>query len=83
LKILSAIPDTLIIRKTNLATAQKISEKAKQILDMGGLTTKRGTKLLWEFDKMLREKGNKLNPGTTADLTTSSLMVALLNGLKP
>lgn len=83
LKILSAIPDTLIIRKTNLATAQKISEKAKQILDMGGLTTKRGAKLLWEFDKMLREKGNKLNPGTTADLTTSSLMVAILNGFKP
>ena len=83
LKILSMFPDTLIVRKTDLNTAQKISKKAKQILELGGLTTKRGTKLLWEFDRMLRKKSNKLNPGTTADLTTSSLMVAILNGFRP
>ncbi len=83
LKILSTIPDTLIARKTNFTMARKISEKAKQILELGGLTTERGTKLLWEFDKELRKEGNKLNPGTTADLTASSLMITIFNGFKP
>lgn len=83
LKILSTIPDTLIVRKTSLTTARKVSETAKQVLELGGLTTERGTKLLWKFDKELRKEGNKLNPGTTADLTASSLMVTIFNGFKP
>jgi len=83
LKILSTFPDTLIIRKTDLTMAQKISKKSRQILELGGLTTKKGAEALWEFDKMLRKRNNELNPGTTADLTASSLMVAILNGFKP
>jgi triphosphoribosyl-dephospho-CoA synthetase len=36
---------------------------------------------LAEFDASLREDGNALNPGTTADLVTSVLFVALLEGV--
>jgi triphosphoribosyl-dephospho-CoA synthase len=32
------------------------------------------------FDASLREPGNALNPGTTADLVTATLFVALLEG---
>ena len=33
------------------------------------------------FDASLRQDGNALNPGTTADLVTAVLFVALLEGL--
>ena len=33
------------------------------------------------FDASLREPGNALNPGTTADLVTATLFVALLEGM--
>ena len=32
---------------------------------------------LKEFDRFLRVNGNRLNPGTTADLVTATLFVAL------
>jgi len=32
---------------------------------------------LKEFDRLLRVNGNRLNPGTTADLVTASLFVGL------
>jgi triphosphoribosyl-dephospho-CoA synthase len=32
------------------------------------------------FDQSLRESGNALNPGTTADLVTATLFVALVEG---
>lgn len=96
LRILSKVPDTFIARKiglkkvNNIKEAVKIgiketkwiSEMAKQVLSMGGLTTKKGTTLLWKFDHKLQNLGEDYNPGTTADLTATSLFIALLNGLK-
>ncbi len=96
LKILSKVPDTFIARKiglkkiNNIKEAVKIgiketkwiSEMAKQVLNMGGLTTKKGTALLWNFDHKLQNLGEDYNPGTTADLTATSLFIALLHGLK-
>ena len=79
LKILGAIPDTLIARKYGKPLAKRISTRAKHILNQGGLLSKK--QLLWQFDLELRNK-QKINPGTSADLTASTIMVALLEGIK-
>jgi triphosphoribosyl-dephospho-CoA synthase len=39
-----------------------------------------GRAALQAFDASLRRDGNALNPGTTADLVTAVLFVALLEG---
>ncbi len=78
MKILSEVPDSLIERKNGREVAEEISKKAKVILDSG---LKKHD--IEKFDRELRKGGNKLNPGTTADLVTSSLMIALLKDAKP
>jgi triphosphoribosyl-dephospho-CoA synthase len=40
-----------------------------------------GRAALAGFDASLRRDGNALNPGTTADLVTAVLFVALLEGV--
>jgi triphosphoribosyl-dephospho-CoA synthase len=96
LRILSGTPDTFIARKVGTKSTSDvkkavesgrketiwISETAEKILKLGGLTTEEGEASLWEFDKKLQKLGKDYSPGTTADLTTASLMIALLNGLK-
>jgi triphosphoribosyl-dephospho-CoA synthase len=77
LTILSIYPDTLIARKYDIETAQKVSEDARLIISEGGILTDNGIDMINDFDKDLVKKN--LNPGTTADLTASSVMVALLD----
>jgi triphosphoribosyl-dephospho-CoA synthase len=76
LTILSEFPDTLISRKYGADMAMEVLNDAKYIIDMGGILNDEGYNLLEDFDKNLISK--KLNPGTTADLTASSIMVAFL-----
>ncbi len=76
LTILAQIPDTLIERKYGETVAREVSNTAKSILDEGGILTQEGRDKLYHFDAELVEKG--LNPGTTADLTASSIMAAYL-----
>ena len=80
LTILSIYPDTLIARKYGVETAQEISVDASLIIKEGGVLTDRGMDMLIDFDNDLVKKN--LNPGTTADLTASSIMVALLDDYK-
>ena len=77
LTILSIYPDTLIARKYDVETAQKVSEDARLIIAEGGILSDKGVDMINDFDKDLVKKS--LNPGTTADLTASSVMVALLD----
>ena len=77
LTILSIYPDTLIARKYDIETDQKVSEDARLIIAEGGILTDKGVDMINDFDKDLVKKS--LNPGTTADLTASSVMVALLD----
>lgn len=81
LKILGDVPDTLVARKYGKIVAERISTKAKHILNRGGLLSKQSIELLWKFDLELRKK-KKINPGTSADLTAASLMLALLEGIQ-
>ncbi|MFX0090103.1 MAG: triphosphoribosyl-dephospho-CoA synthase [Candidatus Hodarchaeota archaeon] len=78
LTILSSVHDTLIRRKAGQRAAESVSKKAEIILRSGGLLSEKGTDLLWRLDEQLSKKKGLLNPGTTADLTASSIMVALL-----
>lgn len=80
--LLSSIPDTLIQRKLDSEAAKQVSQKAKEVFDLGGLLTKQGTDALNRFDRNLRNTENKYNPGTTADLITVILMTALLKGIR-
>lgn len=82
LTILSHVQDTLIKRKAGQGPAELVSKKARIILKEGGLLSQEGTDLLWKLDDQLNKKKGLLNPGTTADLTAASIMVALLEGLR-
>nr|MDO8134046.1 triphosphoribosyl-dephospho-CoA synthase [Candidatus Njordarchaeum guaymaensis] len=83
LTILSTELDSLVIRKKGESAARDLAKRAKEILDAGGLTSGKGRKMAESLDVALAEEGNRLNPGTTADLTCSSIMVALLEGWRP
>ncbi|GBC75085.1 2-(5''-triphosphoribosyl)-3'-dephosphocoenzyme-A synthase [archaeon HR06] len=92
LEILSKYPDTFIARKLavrkyeyledgfeeGMRVAKKYSKRAKEILELGGLTTKEGIKALIDMDEELRKKN--LNPGSVADIIASSIFLALLFG---
>ncbi len=83
LRILSTTPDTLIARRAGRQRAEEVSKLAEQALSMGGLTSASGRNRLAQLDQTLRSGSHKLNPGTTADLTASSLAVAILEGYRP
>jgi len=97
LTILSKFPDTFIARRVGLKktqiiedavkigmnTAQEISDRAAQVLKLGGLSTVEGKNAAIKFDDELKQAGTDMNPGTTADLTASSLLTALLCGFRP
>ncbi|MFV2041598.1 MAG: triphosphoribosyl-dephospho-CoA synthase, partial [Candidatus Hydrothermarchaeales archaeon] len=76
MEILAQVPDTLIERKNNRETAIEVSNEARAILEKG-----LKAKDISAFDAKLRCEGNRYNPGTTADLTASSIMAAGLEGL--
>jgi triphosphoribosyl-dephospho-CoA synthase len=81
LRLLAAAPDTLIARKAGADAAGRVSAGARDVLAAGGPRTDRGCEALRAFDASLRERGNTLNPGTTADLVTATVFVALLVGM--
>ena len=72
--LLSSCPDTLIARKAGVDVARAVSEAAREVRD--------GSRSPAEFDVSLREAGNRLNPGTTADLVAGTLLAALLEGTR-
>ncbi len=83
LHILANYADTLIVRKNNYQIAKKISQKAKTALKLGGMLSDKGKKIVKNLNNELRTEDNRLNPGTTADITASSIMIAILKGLRP
>ena len=83
LKILSLVPDTLIGRKAGKPKAEWVSKEAGKVLDAGGLATSKGKTSLRKLDQKLHDVNHKLNPGTTADITSAVLAVAILEGYRP
>ena len=80
LELLAAVPDTLVARKRGTGAAERVSAGAASVLAAGGVRDDAGRAALAAFDAALRREGNALNPGTTADLVTAVLFVALLEG---
>ena len=78
LEFLASIEDTHIFRKFGADTAAQVKAEAGQ--HRNALLTEENPKkyqrALLEFDRSLKERG--LNPGTSADLTVASLLMAEL-----
>jgi triphosphoribosyl-dephospho-CoA synthase len=77
LRLLAKYPDSLIARKNGQAVADDVRERASEVMRLGGLTSSEGRRAGTQLDQYLRSNGNKLNPGTTADLIAACLFVAL------
>ena len=78
LTLLSGIPDSLIARKCGNPEAGRVSQQAGAILAGGGAFSDKGRRRLARWDRSLRKEGNRLNPGTTADLTAVALFAVML-----
>lgn len=84
LEWLAGFPDSLIVRKNDRWAAEDVRDMARNVIALGGLDTPEGRLAGVELDRHLRSNGNKLNPGTTADLVAACLFVALReNKVKP
>ena len=81
LVLLAAHPDTLVSRKFGKEVATRLSTRAKQILNKGGIYTREGWEEVHLFDNELHEGG--INPGSIADLTAATLFVCLYDGERP
>ena len=81
LRLMDRTPDSLIARKAGADAAARASAGAREVLAAGGVRSAGGRRALRSFDASLRNAGNALNPGTTADLVTATLFVALVEGM--
>lgn len=70
--------DTLIARKAGSAAAAESQRRATEALRLGGTTTGAGRAALADLDAWLRSDGNRMNPGTTADMVGAALFLSLL-----
>lgn len=78
--LLAAQPDTHVARKLGALAAADVQRRGRAALAAGGVRTAAGRAELAALDRHLRDERNRRNPGTTADLTTASLYVVLLEG---
>ncbi|MFN4258983.1 MAG: triphosphoribosyl-dephospho-CoA synthase [Gemmataceae bacterium] len=81
LRLLAQFPDSLITRKRGLEEAEATRRRAQAVLNLGWPKTEYSRSLLADFDAWLRADGNGRNPGTSADLVTATLFVALREGI--
>jgi triphosphoribosyl-dephospho-CoA synthase len=80
LQLMVKHPDTLIARKMGVAEAEEASLRARQALDQFWMDRSSRWQALAKLDAWLRTEGNRRNPGTTADLVTACLFIALREG---
>jgi triphosphoribosyl-dephospho-CoA synthase len=78
LELMARVPDTLIARKAGAGAAARVAARARAVLRAGGIGTPRGLAAARRLDRDLRRHGNRLNPGTSADLVAAALFVWLL-----
>jgi triphosphoribosyl-dephospho-CoA synthase len=80
LTLLAANPDTHIARRGGMARAEQVSQRARAVLDAGGVRSIAGHQAIIEMDLELHDEQNTANPGTAADLTAAAIFVVLLRG---
>nr|KXH70578.1 MAG: hypothetical protein AM324_09835 [Candidatus Thorarchaeota archaeon SMTZ1-83] len=75
---LSRKPDGLIAKKAGLERAEEVRSLAAKIV-LEGMNGKATDDLLDHLDMVLREEGNLLNPGTTADFVSAAIFCRLIS----
>lgn len=73
---LETYPDSLIARKNGFTVAESVRKQAAEVQNLGGIATAAGRRAGVALDRHLRSDGNKLNPGTIADLIAACLYIA-------
>lgn len=79
LQIMAWQPDGLIARKRGAEVARLVQLQAQQVLQVVESDASMAQQQLDHFDRYLRTDGNKLNPGTTADLIAATLFCRLVS----
>lgn len=82
LVILSVFHDTLIARKRGRRESESVSAGARHVLQAGVAGSDKWRDAVLEFDSRLRDRGNSLNPGTTADITVAVLFCEILEAFE-
>lgn len=77
LKLIARNGDTDIARKCNSIDVHEAKRRAMSVLQAGWPMAMEGRLRIREFDRWLRAKGSKRNPGTTADLVTAGVFATL------
>jgi triphosphoribosyl-dephospho-CoA synthase len=80
---MAEFPDSLIARKCGVSVAEDVRALVRAMQNLGGISTPEGRAAGVALDRHLRSDGNRLNPGTTADLVCACLFVALREGQIP
>jgi len=83
LKLIARDGDTDIARKCNSIDVHEAKRRAMSVLQAGWPMAMEGRLRIREFDRWLRAKGSKRNPGTTADLVTAGVFAVLRDELAP
>jgi triphosphoribosyl-dephospho-CoA synthase len=81
LHLLANHPDSLIARKLGRAVAEEAARRARTVLGAGWPHEPAARTALADLDDWLRADDHRRNPGTTADLVTACLFVALREGI--
>ncbi len=76
-RLLAALPDSLIARKCGPQTAAESAARAAAVLESGQPGEEDYDRALADLDFWLRSDGHRRNPGTTADLVAAGLFVGL------
>lgn len=77
LKLLASDGDTDIARKCGSIDVHETKRRARSVLRAGWPMTMEGRLRIREFDRWLRARGSRRNPGTTADLVTAGVFATL------
>lgn len=80
LRLLSRMPDTLIVRKCGWSEAIAASVRAAAVLRAGWPDGPGAISRFRAFDRWLRGRGHARNPGATADLVAAALFAAVRDG---
>ncbi len=80
LKLMSRFGDSLIARKCGQSTSKDVQQRAQRVLDAPWPQQTAGQQAYVQFDDYLRSDGNRLNPGTTADMIAAVVYCGLRSG---
>lgn len=80
LMLLSHFGDSLIARKCGQLTSEDVKNRAHAVLEAGWPHRESGRQAYVQFDDYLRSDGNRLNPGTTADMIAAIVFCGLRSG---